>query len=115
MWIVDDQGYALHRVVEVLLFTEPVIAQKIAVIGSKDDQRIFPATQSLELFPDAAEMIVDLLHQPLVGGPHGLPDFIAHEIGAFLLLAVGGEHGMRVIQLARIAYRRKALLERIAR
>jgi hypothetical protein len=50
--IVDDERDALHGIVEVLLLSEPVIAQVIAVVGGKDDQRIFPAAQSLELGKD---------------------------------------------------------------
>ena len=57
--IVDDQGHALHGVVEVLLFPEPVIAQKIAVVGGEYDNGPLGKSERLDLFEDGQELRID--------------------------------------------------------
>ncbi len=69
----------------------------------------------VERIPHAAEMVVDLLDESLVGRPHRLPHFVAHEVGAFLLFAVRGQYRMRVDELARVAIHGQALVQRVAR
>src|SRR5437762_1865974 len=60
-------------------------------------------------------MIVYLLHQSLVRRAHGAPDFVAHEVRAFLLTPIRREHRMRALQFAGVAFHRRALLDGVAR
>ena len=98
-----------------LLLTEPVVAEIIAVVGGEDDQRVIEAVQRVEHLPDPTQVVVDLLHEPLIRGTNHPPHFVAHEIRAFFLLPVRGEHGMLVLELASFALDRRTLLDRIPR
>jgi len=104
--VVEKKRHAQDRVVEKLLFSEPVIAQVVAVIGSEDDERVVPQVELVEQLPQPPEMIVDLADESHVDGLHRVDDLVAREIDALLVLAVGGIDRVRIVEFGPVAKRR---------
>ena len=83
------------------------------MIRSEDDHRVRESATGFEGLPHPPQVVIDLPDQSLIGWPHRLPDFVAHEVRALFLLAVRGEHRMRLSELAPIPLDRQAVLERV--
>ena len=110
-----DEGHALHGVVEQLLLAEPVVAQKVAVVGAEDDQRVVEPAAGGHGVEQAPQVVVELADQPLVHRAHGADAVVALETHALFLLPVRGQHRVRVAQLGVAAHHRQALIGRVHR
>src|SRR3546814_6327063 len=47
-----------------------MVAELLAMVAGEDDQGVVPLAGLLQEVEDAAEMVVDLGHQPEIGGAH---------------------------------------------
>ena len=89
-----DEGHALHGVVEEFFFTEPVIAQKVAVVGTKDDEGVIQATHLIHFLEESAQFIIELFDESLVGRAHVPDHFVSRKGLALFVLAISRHDGV---------------------
>ena len=80
------------------------------MVGGEEDQRVVEAAEPLQLVEQAAEPVVDLPDQSHIGRPHRVRRIGTLKGDRFLMLAVGGEHGVLVDELRLVAIERQAVL-----
>ena len=85
--VAHDQRNTHRRLQQEFFFTEEMIAEEVAVVAGKHDQRVVPAASALQKIKQPPELIVDLFDQPHVGGDHREPHLVAGKIYALLVLA----------------------------
>ena len=71
--VADDKGDVKGFVEIPVLAMQVVIAEVLTMIGSEDDEGLVVLAGAFQLIDDASDMVVDLAHQPIVGGS-GLED-----------------------------------------
>src|SRR5205823_11779856 len=59
-WIVEQEWDANDLVVKKLLLAQPAIAEKIAVVGREDDQRIAHPPEVLQCSEHPSDVVIDL-------------------------------------------------------
>ena len=71
-----DEGHPHPLFVHELLLTLPVVALVVAMVGGEYDHGVRKAPRLVEKTHDAAEVVIDLLHQTHVGRLHVQTDFV---------------------------------------
>ena len=69
------------------------------MVAGKDDQGIVHAARLLQVFEEAAQVVIDLFDQAHIGGHHRLHHLVAGKGLAFHMVHIGGVDRMRVFQL----------------
>ena len=85
------------------------------MVRCEEDQRVVEAAELLQMVEQAAEPIIDLLDQAHIGRPHRRGPVGALEGDRFLVLAVGGQHGVLVHKFRFVTIEWQAILGAVHR
>ena len=110
-----DEGHALHGIEELLLLAQPVVTQKVAVVGAENHQGVVQTAHARHLVEQAPEVVVQLLDEALVGRAHVAHHLVTRKGGTFLMLPVGRQHRVGVVQFRGALDRGQAMLVAVHR